>query len=349
MKVFFCLAIALALFFATVASVSCTAPWQCSDVTLDYNYASCVNGACACKSNLGFDGSATPSDKCRCDVSKSIIWKNNVPYCIDLQEGVNADNAKQRCTILKNKVNTIYTNLAKTKAIAIAIDPSLVYDIFNPAGTKGKVEPLGRFDDDAFIRYFYALLAGTNAIAFYPIEVVCQGNTVAVRYDILVNSTDGFPAGVFNYTEVGFFYFDQNNLVVAADLALQQLGQLNDFPAFLQPFIVQQVCASLNGNPSLGQTQGICSGPNQQFASFSDCNSQLSSKPFGSWNNAASDTVICRLLHSLIANFDPSHHCPHAGPNGGNSVVGYKCIDFAYSDWYSINDVRNPFPGDAGY
>jgi len=63
---------------------TCTGQWECTSVTLDYNFVSCINGSCVCRINQGFTGIAINADPCRCPVPKSVIWIPEGVVCVDL-------------------------------------------------------------------------------------------------------------------------------------------------------------------------------------------------------------------------------------------------------------------------
>jgi hypothetical protein len=62
--------------------LSCTEQWECSPVSLDYNFVGCVAGKCACRD--GFSGNATAGNKCSCLAPKTISWVNNQATCVAL-------------------------------------------------------------------------------------------------------------------------------------------------------------------------------------------------------------------------------------------------------------------------
>jgi hypothetical protein len=46
------------------------------------------------------------------------------------------------------------------------------------------------------------------------------------------------------------------------------------------------------------------------------------------------DNVVCREIHLILTHVRPEIHCPHVGPEGGNKVGGYKCVNIDYSREY---------------
>jgi len=62
----------------------CTADWECASSGANYDFATCVNGFCACAPN--FIGSAIPQDVCRCDTAngKNLAYdQNGNPFCLN--------------------------------------------------------------------------------------------------------------------------------------------------------------------------------------------------------------------------------------------------------------------------
>ena len=51
--------------------------------------------------------------------------------------------------------------------------------------------------------------------------------------------------------------------------------------------------------------QSECTGKNAQYTSVQNCIDVLSAKPFGSWDEVWTDSVVCRELHLLLARVDP--------------------------------------------
>lgn len=66
---------------ASTGTYYCAAQWQCSPMTLDYNFAVCDNNRCNCKD--GFSGQATTYSKCECSSNKFVSWVNGSPVCVD--------------------------------------------------------------------------------------------------------------------------------------------------------------------------------------------------------------------------------------------------------------------------
>lgn len=81
--------------FSFSFALDCTEQWQCGSVTQDFNFVQCLNSVCQCKSSLGFDGSATVDDPCRCNSPKKVYWESD-PYCLSFEDCVATDNKKSK-------------------------------------------------------------------------------------------------------------------------------------------------------------------------------------------------------------------------------------------------------------
>jgi len=71
------------MYLNVVTGTACEADWQCASSGANYDFATCVNGFCACGSN--FAGSAIPEDVCRCDTSAGnqlAYDQNGNPNCL---------------------------------------------------------------------------------------------------------------------------------------------------------------------------------------------------------------------------------------------------------------------------
>jgi hypothetical protein len=110
--------------------------------------------------------------------------------------------------------------------------------------------------------------------------------------------------------------------VVSFDLTILNLGAAFDPTTDAQrEQQIDQLCTLL--------TKGT-SGPS---APYENCKAFMRTGiPFGTWNRANSNTVVCRQLHSLLTVIRPEVHCPHSSPGGGNT-----CIDFPYSSFYDTS------------
>jgi len=327
---------AICVFFglASVAfCTSCSATYQCYPVSTSANYVTCQNNQCKCLN--GFQGNATAANKCRCDFNvvwgtngvqckkcdppRQIIYIGGNPYCVDGQECENAVAENDKQELRRNKVQEIYTDLVAPTPIQILTGQKSIAHIFAP-DVRGRVTPLGKFIGfQGTLEYFYGLSAAQNIVSQVFIKsLVSTGDKVSVEVDIFFNYPP--PQTPQNLTQMGFYTFNSDNLVSSFDLVILNLGAAVDIPAFAQPQAIQQICQTISG-PS-----GTCP---TTYATVTDCVNFMNTIPFGSWNRANSNTVVCRQLHTILTPLRPDIHCPHVSPSGGGA-----CIDFPYASFY---------------
>jgi len=332
--------------FTTIYGLACTAQYQCSSVSIDYNFVTCVNGQCTCLTANGFNGTATTSDKCRCDYTlawgttqpyckvcnppRQIQYYQGNPYCVNPPECEQLETTSDTNAIRLAKVETVYNLLRYPTPLAVIAGRISVSDLFAPA-VKGRVSPVGSFDDyTAVEEYFYGLGASSMITSVTMKKIAILGNEVAVWVVLFFdNSAKGSPS--YNLTQTGFFTFDSNNLISSVDLDILNLGWALDGDsatnATTRDANINKICTTLTVSP------GFCpqvDDPAGYYTSFSDCVNFMHSIPYGTWAHANSNTVICRTLHTLLTAFRPAVHCPHTGKTGG-----MKCVDTPYSSFYA--------------
>lgn len=325
MKIVILLVITLA-----TSALSCTSQWQCQGVSSDYNYVRCEGGVCKCRSDLGFIGSATASDLCRCDAR--VYWENGSPYCVSLQTAVGEKVEEARGARLQAKVQKVYTNLFPPVPQGILAGAISVADLFDP-NTQGRVDPLGVYVGfRALTEYFYGFAANpTNYVsAVNFVSLFSTGYEVFVRVDLTFtyypNPALPFIPPPFNLTQSGRFRFNSAELIESADLIIHNLGKASESQGTTAEITIQSTCAILTSTP------GTCPqsmDPEGYYTDFADCYTFLHSIPAGTPDRGAANSAWCRFYHALLTLYDAELHCPHAGKTGG-----HKCIDTPYSDYY---------------
>jgi len=337
-------------FTSLVYGLACTAQYQCSGVSNDYNYVNCVNGQCQCLTANGFNGTATTSDPCRCDYNlawggspsqpycivcnppRSIQYYQGMPYCVNPPECQNLEQASDRNAILTSKVEQVYLRLIYPQPILIITGQQSVSDLFAPTA-KGRVSPVGSFDDFTSIEeYFYGLGAASRITQITFKKLAVTGNYVSIWVVLYFNGTaTGQPS--YNLTQTGFYTFDSNNLIESVDLDILNLGWALDGDTLTnnasRQAIINNVCATLVGAPGHPGTCPPADDPTGFYSSIGDCQTFMNSIPFGTWAHANANSVICRELHTILTAFRPTVHCPHTGKTGG-----MKCVDTLYSSFY---------------
>lgn len=312
----------VAFHVAPISSLSCSAQWQCTSVSDDYNYVACVDGQCTCLTSNGFVGSANETDHCRCVSPRSVSWSGSTPYCISYPLCASAQVAEDRVTKLKAKVALVYDNLVYPTASAILSGQVSVTDLF-AANTKGRIDPVGTFDNYATLTEYYYGLAATVAKRVTSVDIIDlfgAGNEVFVRVNIFFEYWDGVTPPQ-NLTQSGRLLFDDDDLISSVDLIIHNLGKASPPPDVPT---TEVICGILQ------QTCPPEMDPTGYYANFTDCFDFWTTQiPAGSFGEAASNSVACRIIHALLTPFNPEVHCPHAGKTGGG-----KCIDTPYDSYY---------------
>lgn len=331
---------ALAICLGMAQALSCSHQWQCEAVSEEYSFVSCSEGTCKCRTDLGFVGAASESDKCRCQDGnvfwgaqspyckpcsiEDIIYDDGHPYCVDpaFCEAEAADQVRSEAQ--KQVIRNLYNGLIYPTPLPI-IQNMDVEGVFAP-DVHGRVTPVGDFDDfEGSIEYFYGLAASPSIriLEIVFIELESRGNKVNSRVDLLFNFTTG--RGLRNITQSGYFTFTEDGelLIQSYDLNILRLGEAIDSPPVANGLIIQQICQSI-------QTFCPAGGPYEEYADHAACVNFMSGITFGTWSIASSNTVVCRQLHNILIPYRPDIHCPHVGPTGGG-----KCEDKHYDEWYS--------------
>ena len=231
------------------------------------------------------------------------------------------------------KITRLYNYLLPPSPTLILTGQLSVADIFAD-NVQGRVTPVGQFhDSEAVNEYFFGLattpLSNISGVAF-P-SLVVSGDKVAVEVDIHVQPTTG--GAQFTLRQTGFFTFDRHDRVVSFDLSILNLGEaVNPRTTAEREIAIRGICATLTG--MIPQQAATCPGEysgvtaQQQFV---DCVAFMHTIPYGTWDRANSNTVVCRELHTLLTPFRPEVHCPHAGKTGGHA-----CITFPYDSFFDV-------------
>jgi len=62
----------------------CSQQWQCSSLTLNFNYIACINGTCLCRESQGFSRLNITGNPCGCEAPKTVVWTNGIALCLDI-------------------------------------------------------------------------------------------------------------------------------------------------------------------------------------------------------------------------------------------------------------------------
>ncbi len=320
-------------------SLACTAQWECSSITNDYNYALCVDDECQC-SSLGFDGNATVNNKCRCDSPSGVYWFNSNAYCINYDDAVSYKHDQLKDAYQMAVVDGIYQSLIWPAPVAIM--QALILGQQSPISNLvasdaiGRVDPLGIFhDQDGVVEYFYGAvwsgLAKIRAVEFK--KLITQDNVVYVHVRLAFENYDSTASNAtmissFNLSQSGSFTFS-NGLVQSMDLIIHNLGASSPTSPGSSAFI-QRACGVILSFAKCNATND----PDGFYSNITDCISFLSSISPGTPDNVYfnGNSTYCRFYHSLMAIARPTHHCPHAGKTGGG-----VCINHVYQTYFEMN------------
>jgi len=238
---------------------------------------------------------------------------------------------ENRQDILQAKVRKVYTNLVYPTSVMILAGQVSVHDLF-ANDTRGRVDPVGTFDSFKLLtEYFYALAANPeNTITHVDInDIFGQGNEVYVRVNVFFQANNPNVSKSFNLTQSGRYLFNDDNLIQTVDVTIHYLGKNSNPPEIPGPYSAQQTNLIYGICYTLVQSPGTCADPaldpEGHYADVPSCVAFFMSIPYGSWDDAESNTVVCRQLHTILTAFDPVTHCPHTGKTGGG-----KCVDWPY-------------------
>ncbi|KAF3938897.1 hypothetical protein ABW19_dt0210174 [Dactylella cylindrospora] len=208
----------------------------------------------------------------------------------------------------------------------------------------GRISPVGNFTDfEDSIEYFFALpplpISNKNSAAFTRFEVVqfssecpeVAASTVYL-YASVVNTTSPDNGKLISILkQTGFWRFNARGEVVNYDLALIEVDH---FISELTSTDYDDPQAQRDLIETTCNTQALrCVGVNREYDSIEQCIEILSQKPFGSYTNVWSDSVVCRSIHLVLTLTRPDAHCAHVGPTGG-----MKCVDYDYQQRQFFDD-----------
>jgi len=222
-------------------------------------------------------------------------------------------------------------------------DSAVPPGLFAPSAS-GRVSPLGNFTGfEDSIEYFFALalVPSQPSYAVFTKATVasfssgCAEVAASVAYlETRVHNASLPNDGEYLSTlkQVAFWRFDKDGAVLAYDAWIPNLSEWNFLVQGhrdlsnprVQEAVIDKICPLI---------QERCVGSNQQYADVAECTSTLQKKDFGTYDDAWSDSVVCRTIHVILALVRPEMHCQHVGPTGGG-----KCVDWPYNEGYFDDD-----------
>ncbi|KAH0537939.1 hypothetical protein FGG08_005389 [Glutinoglossum americanum] len=210
-----------------------------------------------------------------------------------------------------------------------------------PAGlfnndASGRVNPVGNFSGfEDSIEYFFALSPiaqqGVRSVVISKAEIVeftssCPEVAASVVYlETKVVNPGGQDDGkqLSTLKQVAFWRFDDCGAVLKYDAWIPNLNtwlEVNNGFSISDP---SQQARSIEGLCAV--TQQKCMGADSQWTDIDHCVTSLSQKPYGTYDEAWGDNIVCRTIHLVLTTVRPDVHCPHVGPSGGG-----KCVDYPY-------------------
>ncbi len=338
--------IAAAFIYDARSQVTCTARYQCSSVSTDYNYVDCVigwgntSGQCQCLYNLGFVGNATSSNKCQCNAPNNVYWLSGIPYCIKYTDGVQYKLDKARNDLIVNTQKGIYIGIKHPQPQITLFNlinglPDPYLDYFTP-DTVGRVSPVGTFAGLALVVEYYGGATFTGATRIVDVNFNAVGaynNTGWVNVDLtfnVMNSAQTAVLRIYNLTQSGFDRYNSAGKIYSADKVIHNLGAAVKWVGtlnFSSPALHAQICTVLLNFSGCTPARD----PLGYYANFTDCTTFLGNRKPGTLDDTLfdADTVACAYFHMVFTSVDPVTHCPHAGKTGGG-----KCITSPYSNYY---------------
>jgi hypothetical protein len=253
------------------------------------------------------------------------------------------DNWEQRNfdTISKIYNLTVYPNQLPILEEGAAGVPA---GLFNENAT-GRVDPVGNFTGfDDSVEYFFALApvpttnpasTAISSIQITEFNSACPNVAASVVY-LFCEVTDPSGQGlgtvlaplkevsktkislsiyhVINVADfpfqVAFWKFDDCGAVLKYDA---WIPNLNDWIVaglgidLSNPQVIEQSIEQLCGG-----TQQRCTGPNAQWNSTEECVTVLSQKPYGNYDEAWGDNIVCRTIHLILTQVRPDVSSPFA-------------------------------------
>ncbi|PKS08129.1 hypothetical protein jhhlp_005404 [Lomentospora prolificans] len=261
--------------------------------------------------------------------------------CYDKNRNFNTISSIYNLTVYPNQIPIITRGGA-------GVPPGLFNENVN-----GRVDPVGDFEGfEHSIEYFFSLAPlpqgnpAKAAITSYKIVEFssgCRDVAASVVYLYCSVVDPGGPdhgKALAPLKQVAFWKFDEEGAVLKYDA---WIPRLDDWVAAItgsanntqyQEQSIQSICAV---------SQLTCTGANRQWSSVEECITTLSRKPFGKYQDAWGDNIVCRTIHIVLTQVRPDVHCPHVGPTGGG-----KCVDVEYPEnYFNDEDLYGDDVGDT--
>ncbi|MCJ1351393.1 MAG: hypothetical protein MMC33_001377 [Icmadophila ericetorum] len=206
----------------------------------------------------------------------------------------------------------------------------------------GRITPIGNFTGfQDSVEYFFGLTPQPQAplyATWTDAKIISFSSSCPeVASSVVYGATTGVNPNATTYgqqittiKQIAFWRFDDTGAVTNYDAWLPNLSQ---YTQLLYGVAISPAGEAANIQQPCTDAQQLCTGNNTQYSSVGDCIATLTSKPYGDWDEAWGDNVVCRSIHVILARLRPMVHCPHVGPTGGG-----KCVVVNYNDVYFADD-----------
>ncbi|KIV98946.1 uncharacterized protein PV09_09331 [Verruconis gallopava] len=245
-----------------------------------------------------------------------------------------------------NTVSSVYNLTVYPKNLPLFLNETDIGLPFFNENVTGRVTPLGNFSGyEDSIEYFWGLAPvpvdpSTAAISQAVVTHFTSGcpEVASSMVELTVTNVVGPNNGTFitKLKQIAFWRFDTTGRIIAYDAWIPNLqnfvGKITDpsVGIYSGGGYVPSTTDMTTTEGQICQLQAqFCTGGNQVYSSVDECIGVLMSKPYGTFDEAWGDNVVCRRVHVLLTPLRPAVHCAHVGPTGGG-----KCVDPNYNDVY---------------
>ncbi|RAL17676.1 uncharacterized protein BO97DRAFT_430641 [Aspergillus homomorphus CBS 101889] len=147
-------------------------------------------------------------------------------------------------------------------------------------------------------------------------------------------------AGQISQYDATFRWFGFLVDTLIGALASQINGTTAEATAYLTQLLATQICATHDA---------YCTGGNKQYESADACYAFLTTGiRLGKDYELGRNTLLCREVHEHMVQYDPSMHCPHIGPTGGEYCVDDQSYAEKVLQRYFRESWVIPVPGVQG-
>ena len=253
----------------------------------------------------------------------------------------------EKCNRMLNQTSAFISILENnTQIMEITNNNALGYNLMTP-NVKARITPFGNFYGfNAVFLYFFTLkVQYYNIVNLTTTKSFCNADTMQTALVVnyarvaLANPDQATRNLALNV----FLTFDSLGLITSIDSDFLNPGLAYGAPPAFNDYNINGIC-TLTLLGTIGTTryspQGTCIGENAiwknnlNMTEMEYCLDTLTNVvPYGTFDRANSNTIVCRILHSHLSTYNPAVHCPHVSPSGGQ-----MCIDWSYESYFTNNN-----------